>query len=59
MKTRIEFTAFLDVEGVEDMSPVDAARWVRGTLAAGDKHVDGWCFHSSDLRMVETVGDDE
>jgi hypothetical protein len=59
VKTRIEFTAFLDVEGASDMSPVDAAVWVRKALLYGDKHADGWTLHSSDLRMVETVGDDE
>ncbi|MFF9525404.1 hypothetical protein ACF1DV_25995 [Streptomyces achromogenes] len=59
MKTRIEFTAFLDVEGITNMNPVDAVVWVRKALLCGDKHADGWALHSSDLRTIEVVGDDE
>jgi hypothetical protein len=59
VKARIEFTASLDVEGVADMTPVDALLWVRRALLHGDKHAEGWTTHSADLRAIDVVRDDD
>lgn len=59
MKTRIEFTATLDVEGATGMTPVTALDWVAAALLYGDKHGDGFSVHSPDLRTIEVVGDDD
>lgn len=55
MKTRIEFTATLDVY----VDPDDPESWVSGALERGDKHASNYTTWLREITAVTRVGDDE
>jgi hypothetical protein len=59
MKTRIEFTATLDVYTDGPESEDEAAPWVRGALSGGDKHAGDFTTFLGKVTSVGQVGDDE
>lgn len=59
MKTRIEFTGFVDVYGIEAMDATEARRYVQDALLLGSKHADAYCAFIDGVKEARTVGDDE
>ncbi|MFC8583184.1 hypothetical protein ACFUGD_01200 [Streptomyces sp. NPDC057217] len=59
MKQRIEFTAFVDVDRSEPLSPGDARRWVIDALFLGDRHAELFTTVLEHVTSVSTVGDNE
>ncbi|MFB7012935.1 MULTISPECIES: hypothetical protein [unclassified Streptomyces] len=59
MKTRIEFTGFVDVHDDEPLTPDEARGWVETALLRGDKHAGEYSTTLDDVTFVSLVGDDD
>ncbi|CAM5404666.1 putative protein OS=Streptomyces microflavus OX=1919 GN=Smic_80760 PE=4 SV=1 [Streptomyces microflavus] len=59
MKTRIEFTAFVDVDTDEPMTDTLVRTWVRSALHLGDKQADRFTSTLDDVTRVSLVSDNE